>query len=48
MKNLVEKLEKSAKQIEPWMDGHYLLPFADLRELLEAAAKRLRELGDVQ
>ena len=41
---LVEKLEKTAKEIDPWTDSGYVLAFADLREMVAAAAKRIKEL----
>ena len=44
MKNLVKELEKTAKEITPWGNSRYVLARADLRDLLEAAAKRIREL----
>ena len=44
MKNLVKELENTAKAITPWGNSNYILARADLRDLLEAAAKRIREL----
>ena len=43
--NLVEELEYTAKQVHPWTeDEGYILSFSDLRDLLEKAAKRIKEL----
>ena len=41
---LIDKLEELASTCNPWDKGDYILPIADLRDLLEQAAKRLREL----
>jgi hypothetical protein len=39
---LVERLEALAKSCGPWEEGEYVLPIAELREVLEDAAKQLR------
>jgi len=41
---LIQKLEDLAKVTFPWnLNGEYVLAFADLRELLEEAAKQLKQ-----
>lgn len=41
---LVEKLEKRAKEITPWIGGEYFCELDESRSLFEQAAKRIREL----
>ena len=41
---LVEKLEKRAKEIIPWIGGEYFCELDESRSLFEQAAKRIREL----
>ena len=41
---IVEKLEVAVKDVDPWDGDSYILPLADLRELLEEAKNHIAAL----